>query len=157
VRRRPRPVALALPALALVAACAPGCASSGSGDAGPGSTTVVAGPPSGPAYDSVADLARVLTDRGLPCTLQYPGLRDDMTDAELSICTVSGDQAFLRVWGRADAITTFLAAPQSRTGTVVVGANWTISLTMADTARSVATALGGIVPAADTPIATSRP
>jgi hypothetical protein len=121
------------------------------GDAAPGSTEVVAGAPSGPAFNSVIDLARTLTDKGLPCTLQYPGLHDDVTDAELSICTVAGDQAYLRVWRKPEAISLFLSNPQARTGTVAVGANWTISLTTGATAQRVAGALGGIVPTASNP------
>jgi hypothetical protein len=136
-----------LAVLSLTPVALGGC-SAGGGPEGavPGSTEVAAGVPTGPAYNSVVDLARTLTDKGLPCTLQYPGLHDDVTDAELSICTVAGDQAYLRVWRRPDAISLFLANPQSRTGTVVVGANWTISLTTAATAQLVSTALGAIVP-----------
>jgi len=124
-----------------------GC-SAGGDQAAP--STVVAGAPATPAYNTVADLARTLTDKGLPCTLQYPGLRDDTTKAELSICTVGGDQAYLRVWSDTGAVDRFLAAPEARTGTVVVGANWTVSLTQAATAQQVAGALGGIVPTAGT-------
>jgi hypothetical protein len=144
MRRRAR-APLALGAALLGLTLGSGC--SGDDAPEPGSVTEVAEIPSGPAYNSVADLATTLTDQGLPCTLQYPGLRDDLTDAELSICTVAGDQAFLRVWSDQGAFAPHLASPETRTGTVVVGANWTVSLTTATVAQQVAVALGGIVPA----------
>jgi hypothetical protein len=125
-----------------------GCASPQSAS-GPPATTAVAVSPTGTAYNSVADLADTLNGSGLPCTLQYPGLHDDMSNAELSICTIDGDQAYLRVWAEPDAIQSFLATPEAQGGTVAVGANWTVSVTDPATAQKVAAALGGMVPTAD--------
>ena len=129
-----------------------GCPSRESADPPPATTATQAGSPTGTAYNSVADLARTLTDNGLTCVLQYPGLRDDMSDAELSICTVGSDQAYLRVWNRPEAIQSFLATPESQGGTVAVGPNWTISLTDPATAQRVAVALGGLVPTSTAPV-----
>jgi len=133
------------PALLLAVSVLAGVGCGGSADTNT-SDAAVAEAPSGPTYASVADLAAKLTAEGLPCTLQYPGLRDDLTAAELSICTVAGDQAYLRVWSRPEEVATFLASPEAQTGTVAVGANWTVSLTDRGTAQQVATALGGLVP-----------
>jgi hypothetical protein len=125
------------PALLLAVSVLAGVGCGGSADTNT-SDAAVAEAPSG--------LAAKLTAEGLPCTLQYPGLRDDLTAAELSICTVAGDQAYLRVWSRPEEVATFLASPEAQTGTVAVGANWTVSLTDRGTAQQVATALGGLVP-----------
>jgi hypothetical protein len=133
-------------ALLLAAALAAGC--SGGGDSGAGGTTPSTGGtgPGGSAYNSVAALADTLTARGMACPLQYAGLRDDLTGAELSICTVAGDQAYLRVWNDPGTIAAFVASPQARTGTVAVGANWTVSVTSGTTAQQIAQTLGGSVP-----------
>jgi hypothetical protein len=94
----------------------------------------------------VAALADTLTARGMACPLQYAGLHDDLTGAELSICTVAGDQAYLRVWSDPATVAAFVESPQARTGTVAVGANWTVSVTSESTARQIAETLGGTVP-----------
>lgn len=103
-------------------------------------------PPAGPAYDSVAGLAAALTDGGLPCTLLYPGLHDGPTGAETGTCSLAGDQAQLRVWASREASAGFLSSPAARTGTVVAGANWTVTVSTVAAARAVAAALGGLVP-----------
>jgi hypothetical protein len=139
---------LRIPAvLVLAAALGAGCSGGADGTGGGATSTAVpAASGGGTAYDSVAALADTLTAKGLTCPLQYAGLHDDLTGAELSICTVAGDQAYLRVWNDPASIASFVASPQAHTGTVAVGANWTVSVTAGTTAEKIAGALGGTVP-----------
>jgi hypothetical protein len=122
-------------ALLTAIACSSGTATS----AGGGTTT--AAPLS--SYATIADLDKALNDKGVTCQLSYPGLKDDASQAELSICTIDNEQAFLRVWQSPDLVTKFMASPDGKSGTVAAGANWTISLETAATAKKVAAAIGG--------------
>jgi len=147
-------VAVALTGAALGAACtstpAAGPASStttaGSSAPAAGASSTSAAPAS--SYASIADLAKALNDKGIACTLSYPGIKDDVSQAELSICTIDNEQAYLRVWQGPELVTKFLAGPDGQTGTVAVGANWTISFGTPATASKVAAALGGTAPGA---------
>jgi len=119
-----------------------------SGNASPVTTT-----PS--SYATVADLAKALNDKGIPCVLSYPGLKDDVSQAELSVCTIDDEQAFLRVWHGTDQVKKFLATPDGQSGTLAVGGNWTISFQTSAPAVKIATALGGSAPGSATTITTS--
>jgi hypothetical protein len=141
-------------ASALAAACTstqvPGPAvSSTAGTAAPGAGPTSSAPPApSSSYASIADLAKALNDKGITCALSYPGIKDDVSQAELSICTIDNEQAYLRVWQGPELVTKFLAGPDGQTGTVAVGANWTISFGTPATASKVAAALGGTAPGA---------
>jgi hypothetical protein len=102
------------------------------------------------SYADIAALAKALNDKGITCVLSYPGIKDDVSQAELSICTIDDEQAFLRVWQTPELVKTFLASPDGQTGTLAVGANWTISFQTPATATKVANALGGSAPGATT-------
>jgi hypothetical protein len=98
------------------------------------------------SYATVADLAKALNDKNITCVLEYAGLKDDVSQSELSICTIENEQATLRVWQGPDLVKKFLASPDGQTGTLAVGGNWTISFDTPETAAKVATALGGSAP-----------
>jgi hypothetical protein len=98
------------------------------------------------SYATVADLAKALNDKGITCVLEYAGLKDDVSQSELSICTIEDEQATLRVWQGPDLVKKFLASPDGQTGTLAVGGNWTISFNTPETAAKVASALGGSAP-----------
>jgi hypothetical protein len=120
----------------------------------PGSTAqTVAGTldpnkPIGPSYATVEDMASTLNGRGIPCTLQYAGLKDDVSGTVVSICTIGDEQAYLKVWNDPAKVVAFLSSPDGRTGTVAVGPNWTATMATPAGAQKVATALGGTVPSA---------
>lgn len=99
-------------------------------------------------YANIAELAQALNDKGIPCVLSYPGIKDDVGQVELSICTIDNEQAFLRVWQGPELVTKFLASPDGQTGTLAVGANWTISFQTPAAASKVANTLGGSAPGA---------
>lgn len=130
-------------AFALVVTLAPGC----SGD--PNATapsTSAAEPASGAAvssYDSVREMADRLEAAGIGCALEYEGLRD--AGKELSICTISGEQATLSIWFDPDRLAEFRSAPLSGVGATAVGGNWTVDVTSAEVATLVADALDGDV------------
>jgi len=101
-------------------------------------------------YASIADLQKALEAKSITCKLEYPGLKDDTAQTELSICVIDGEQAFLKIWLKPDQIKEFLDSPDGQTGTVAVGANWTVTLTSNGVADKVAKALGGTAPAGAT-------
>ena len=142
---------LALAALALVAAA---CSSTGSTEAGASSST--SGAPTGvtetgATYGSIASLQEAVVDGGFTCTLEYPGLRDDATDNEVSICTIEDETAYLTVWGDPAKLAEFAASSDGSTGTVALGADWSISVATEDLAGRLATALGGTAPSGSGP------
>jgi len=124
------------------------CASSSSSAGVTAGTT--APPPTSAAtattYSSIADLHTALEAKNITCKLEYPGLKDDTAQTELSICVINGEQAFLKIWLKPSDIKDFLASPDGQTGTVAVGANWTITFTSTALANTVAKALGGTAP-----------
>ena len=147
-------MAAALTAVALTAGCSstpaagPSSSSTG-GSSAPGAGPSSTSPATASSYATIADLAKALNDKGIACTLSYPGIKDDVSQAELSICTIDNEQAYLRVWQGPELVTKFLAGPDGQTGTVAVGANWTISFVTAATASKVSAALGGTAPGAN--------
>lgn len=95
------------------------------------------------SYVSVASLAEDLNAAGLACTLEYEGL-DDGT-REVSLCTLEGELAELSVWVDEGAAASTGEQADTDADPLVEGANWTIDVQTADTAASVAEALGGAV------------
>jgi hypothetical protein len=141
-----------------------GCASGGgqgsapdaaSGTTDPSSTAAGLPRSTSSSYKSIAALAQALNDKSIECKLSYPGLKDDVTDAELSICTIDGQQAYLRVWTNTEFVDKFLVSPDGNTGLVAVGSNWTITLQSPATANRVAAALGGTAPGPQSATGTS--
>jgi hypothetical protein len=127
----------------VVSLAAAGCSSGSSGSNAAPATTAP------PSYATVADLARTLQSKGISCTLEYEGLRQE--DKTLSICVVDGEQATLTIWDQPDVLTKFLATPDSGTGATAVGANWTIDVDTVATAQKLTAALGGQVKAPQAP------
>lgn len=99
-------------------------------------------------YATIAELHDAIVRAGFACTLEYPGLKDDVSNNEVSICTIEDEQAFLTVWADPADLTDFAASTEGSTGTVAIGANWTISVTSADLAGRLAADLGGTAPSA---------
>lgn len=97
-------------------------------------------------YATIADLHEAIVGAGFACTLEYPGLKDDVSNNEVSICTIEDEQAFLTVWTDPADVEAFAESPDGSTGTVAVGTNWTISVTSADLATRLADGLGGTAP-----------
>jgi hypothetical protein len=127
-------------AVSIAVAVGAGCSSSSSEGSGAAPATTVP-----PSYATVADLAKTLQSKGISCTLEYEGLRQE--DKTLSICVVDGEQATLTIWDHPDVLAKFLAAPVTGTGATAVGANWTIDVDTAATAQKLTAALGGQVKA----------
>jgi hypothetical protein len=96
-------------------------------------------------YDSVSTMAEALTAAGMPCALEYEGLRD--AGKELSLCTLEGEQATLSIWFEPEQLDEFLVADLGASGAVAVGGNWTVDVSTDALAGRVADALGGIVKA----------
>ena len=94
-------------------------------------------------YGTIADLHTAIVDGGFECTLEYPGLKDDVTANEVSICTIEDEPRYLTIWGDPADLTDFASSSDGSTGTVALGANWSISVTSADLAGRLAEALGG--------------
>lgn len=99
------------------------------------------------SYGSIAALHQAIVDGGFPCTLEYPGLKDDVTSNEVSICTIEDETAYLTIWNDPAQLRAFVASPDGATGTVAVGSDWTIAVTSADLAGRLASALDGTAPA----------
>ena len=105
-------------------------------------------PASATSYDTIAGLHQAIVDGGFACTLEYPGLKDDTSQNEVSICTIEDEQAFLTIWADPASLADFTSSPDGATGTVAIGADWTISVTTSDLAGRLAEALGGTAPGA---------
>lgn len=105
-------------------------------------------PAGGTTYGSIAGLHQAIVDGGFACTLEYPGLKDDVSNNEVSICTIADEQAFLTIWADPADLADFAASSDGSTGTVALGGDWSISVTSADLAGRLATALGGTAPSA---------
>lgn len=150
--RRALPAAFAIFVL-VGAGCAKDTTTNSGGSAG-GSATSSTLPTT---YPTIAALQGALEGKGITCTLEYPGLKDDTAQVELSICVIDGEQAYLKVWAKPDQIRQFLDSPDGQSGTVAVGANWTITVATNPVAAKVAAAIGGTAPsgAAATPGATA--
>jgi len=146
---------LAFVALALVAAA---CSSTGSTDAGASSSTSAAPTgvtETGSSYGSIVALQEAIVDGGFTCTLEYPGLRDDATDNEVSICTIGTEIAYLTIWGDPTRLTEFASSSDGSTGTVALGTDWSVSVTSEDLAGRLADALGGTAPSGSAPATTT--
>ena len=128
------------------------CSGAGVTTASPATTAAPAS-----AYATIADLDKALVAAGIPCTLEYAGLKDDVSRVELSICTIDAEQAYLRVWQDTTLLRKFLASPEGATGTVAVGANWTITVVSNATATKIARAIGGTAPTTSTAGSTPKP
>lgn len=109
-----------------------------------GATTTTATAAS--TYATIADLDKALIAKNIPCALEYAGLKDDVSKVELSICTIDGEQAYLRIWEDPKMLQQFVASPEGATGTVAVGANWTITVVSNATATKIGKAIGGTAP-----------
>lgn len=158
---RPRPrgrrlgVGLAAAALVLGASA---CSSDGTGGAGASSSTSAAPTgvtETGSTYGSIASLQEAVVDGGFTCTLEYPGLRDDATDNEVSICTIEDETAYLTVWGDPAKLAEFASSSDGSTGTVALGADWSISVATEDLAGRLAETLGGTAPSGSGPATTT--
>jgi hypothetical protein len=145
-------VSLALAIAVTAGACGSSTTSAPAGTApatgAPGAGSQSAGAPSGPTYATVEDMASTLNAKGIPCTLQYAGLKDDVSGTVVSICTIGDEQAYLKVWNDPANVVAFLSSPDGRTGMVAVGPNWTVTMGTPGGAQKVATALGGTSPSA---------
>jgi hypothetical protein len=130
--------ALALP-LVLLVAC--GDDDGGGGDDGDGSSTTEDAAELS-TYGAVADIADDLDAAGIPCALEYEGLRDDTR--EVSLCAVNGEYTELSVWVDASEAAASGAAADDAGDPFVEGANWTVDVETAATAEAVADALGGV-------------
>lgn len=95
-------------------------------------------------YDDVAELATALDAGGLDCPLEYEGLTD--SGKELSLCTISGEQATITIWFDPARVDAFLAGVDaSGPGATAVGANWTVDVVSVELATDIAEVLGGTV------------
>ncbi len=122
----------------------------------PSGQPAATGAPIGPSsYATIAELHDAVVAAGFACTLEYPGLRDDVTNNEVSICTIDGETAYLTVWGSADDLTAFAASPDGATGTVALGADWSIAVSTGALATRLAAGLGGSAPVPSDPTSPS--
>jgi len=134
-----------------VAACSPTSTegtSSSTTTSTAAATTGSSAPTGSSSYATIADLHQAIVDGGFACTLEYPGLKDDVSSNEVSICTIEDEQAFLTIWADPADLSDFAASSDGSTGTVALGANWSISVTSTDLASRLADALGGTAPSA---------
>ena len=69
-----------------------------------------------------------------------------MTKAEVSLCTISNEQATLHVYADPQSVQQFAASPDGHSGIVALGANWTIAVQTPGEAAKLAAALGGTAP-----------
>lgn len=113
-----------------------------------GGSTGSTAPTGSSTYPTIAALHDAIVDGGFACTLEYPGLKDDVSSNEVSICTIEDEQAFLTIWADPADLADFAASSDGSTGTVALGANWSVSVTSEDLAGRLATALGGTAPSA---------
>jgi hypothetical protein len=153
--RRLGAAALVAASLAIAgAACSPTSTESTASSTTTASTATTAAPggstaPSGSSsYGTIAELHQAIVDGGFACTLEYPGLKDDASSNEVSICTIGDEQAFLTIWADPANLAAFASSSDGSTGTVALGANWSVSVTSADLAGQLAAALGGGAPSA---------
>lgn len=105
-------------------------------------TTTTTGPSrGGPEVDDVADLADELEQAGIPCALEYEGLRDGQR--ELSRCTIGDEAVTLTVWDDVEELDAFAEAEIAGPGSTAIGPNWTIDAGQEATTASVTDAIGG--------------
>ena len=123
---------------------------------GSATSTTAAGATTASTYATIDALDKALIAAGIPCTLEYAGLKDDVSKVELSICTIDSEQAYLRVWEDPKMLQQFVASVEGGTGTVAVGANWTITVVSNPTAAKIAKAIGGNVPTSATGSSAAR-
>ncbi|MBI2705407.1 MAG: hypothetical protein HYX32_08985 [Actinobacteria bacterium] len=143
-----RSVKLAVALMAVLAFLA-GCTSSTSSSPSPSGPSGSAAPPSLSTIGTIADLQSKLVAGGIPCTLEYEGLKQD--DKTLSICVIDGEQATLSIWDKPELLQKFLQADVGAKGATAVGANWTVDVDTPQTAQKIATALNGTVKSATPP------
>lgn len=94
------------------------------------------------SYETVSDLNDALAAGGIQCELEYEGLVDEIR--ELSQCTIDGGQAILTIWYDDALLNEFLAPEGAEPpAAVAYGEDWTVELTDAATASTVAEAAGG--------------
>ncbi|MEL7207035.1 MAG: hypothetical protein AAGK32_02180 [Actinomycetota bacterium] len=89
-------------------------------------------------YEDVASLNSELARAGIDCALEYEGLQD--ADKEISTCVIAGEQATISIWfnqGLQDAVV------EASGDTVAYGGNWTVQVSTAGNATTLAEALGG--------------
>lgn len=156
--RRARRLGAVAAVVAVVAVGAAACASTGTTDAGASSSTSAAPTgvtETGSTYGSIAALQEAVVDGGFTCTLEYPGLRDDATANEVSICTIGDETAYLTIWGDPAKLIEFASSSDGSTGTVALGTDWSISVASADLAGRLAGALGGTAPGSSAPATTT--
>jgi hypothetical protein len=98
----------------------------------------------GSEFDDVAALRDELVANGIECELDYEGLADE--EREVSQCVIEGEQAVISIWYdpalRDEVVNAAADLPQAALAT---GANWTVEVTSAAVAQTVADALGGEV------------
>jgi hypothetical protein len=128
------------------AACSPTSTESTTPSSQAPTTVGSSAPASATSYETIAGLHQAIVDGGFACTLEYPGLKDDTSQNEVSICTIEDEQAFLTIWADPANLADFTSSPDGATGTVAIGADWTISVTTSDLAGRLAEALGGTAP-----------
>lgn len=95
----------------------------------------------GPEVDDVAGLAEELEQAGIPCALEYEGLRDG--GRELSRCTIGDEEVTLTVWDDVEELDAFAEAEVAGPGSTAIGPNWTIDAGHEATTASVTDAIGG--------------
>lgn len=95
----------------------------------------------GPEVDDVADLAEELEQAGIPCALEYEGLRDGQR--ELSRCTIGEEEVTLTVWDDVEELNAFAEAEVAGPGSTAIGPNWTIDAGQETTTASITDAVGG--------------
>ena len=155
---RARRIAGAVAIAALVVAGA--ACSSDTTDATAASSSSTSAAPTGvtetsSSYGTIAALHDAVVDGGFECTLEYPGLKDDVTSNEVSICTIEAETAYLTIWGDPANLAEFAASSDGSTGTVALGSDWTIAVTSADLASRLADELGGTAPSGSAPVGTT--
>lgn len=142
---------LAVAALVLGAAACSSNGTTGAGDPSSTSAAPTGVTETGSTYGTIASLQEAIVDAGFTCTLEYPGLRDDATDNEVSICTIEDETAYLTVWGDPAKLSAFASSSDGSTGTVALGSDWSVSVASEDLAGRLATALGGTAPSGSAP------
>lgn len=128
-------------ALLVLSACGGDDTGASSGSGADTGTTVPSGEELS-SYETVTDLNDALAAGGIECELEYEGLVDEIR--ELSQCTIDGGQAILTIWYDDALLAEFLAPEGAEApAAVAYGENWTVELTDAGTATTVAEAAGG--------------
>ena len=94
----------------------------------------------GSTFETVTDLNADLAGADISCTLEYEGLKD--ADREISQCVIDGEQATLNIWYNDELRQAII---DESGNTAAYGGNWTVQVGSAETATTIADALGGAV------------